>query len=121
MNVMKLEELVRLIREAIATQGLLQKDIAAHCGMTPAMLSYALSGRSNMREERWRLACEYCGIDFDAVMGYAKQDNESRPAHKASLPEGGGSAIGADGGSSPAPSAITPPPAQRRTRRSNHG
>lgn len=72
MNPMKLEELVRRIREAIQTQGLLQKDIASHCGMTPAMLSCALSGKSNMREERWRLACEYCGIDFDAVMGYKK-------------------------------------------------
>lgn len=41
MNVMKLEELARLIREAIQTQGLLHKDIAAHCG-----------------------------IDYDAFMGY---------------------------------------------------
>ena len=74
MNVMQLEKLIRRIREAISVQGLMQKEIATHAGMTPAMFSNAMAGRTNMREERWRLVCEYCGIDFDEVMGYRQPD-----------------------------------------------
>lgn len=50
--------------------GCTQKELATKIGITPAMLSMAMSEKTMMKEERWRMLCELLDLDYDEIMGY---------------------------------------------------
>lgn len=58
----------KTVVQKIVDGGYTQKDVAAKIGITQAMLSQALAGKAQMREERWRIACEMLGVDYDEIM-----------------------------------------------------
>ena len=58
-------KLVAVLRDAINAQGITQSDIARHIGTSSGMVSQAFSCKGQMRDERWRMCCELCGVDFD--------------------------------------------------------
>ena len=57
--------LVAVLKDAMNAQGITQGDIARHIGTSSGMISQAFSCKGQMREERWRMCCEFCGVDFD--------------------------------------------------------
>lgn len=63
------------IRKAAEEQGIKQSEIAMKCGTSAGNVSYAMACKGTMSEEKWRLACEYVGVDFDAVMA----DSDTQP------------------------------------------
>lgn len=58
------------VQMATETHGYTQKELAAKIGITAGMLSQSLAGKAQMKEERWRMACELLGLDYDEIMGY---------------------------------------------------
>lgn len=56
------------IRKAAEEQGIKQSEIAMKCGTSAGNVSYAMACKGTMSEEKWRLACEHVGVDFDAAM-----------------------------------------------------
>ena len=60
--------LVAVLKDAMNAQGITQSDIARHIGTSAGMVSQAFSCKGQMREERWRMCCELCGVDFDRFM-----------------------------------------------------
>ena len=60
--------LVAVLKDAMNAQGITQSDIARHIGTSSGMVSQAFSCKGQMREERWRMCCEFCGVDFDRFM-----------------------------------------------------
>lgn len=56
------------IRRSAENQGIKQIDIARACGTSAGNFSYAMACKSPMSEEKWRLACEHVGVDYDAIL-----------------------------------------------------
>lgn len=56
------------IRKAAEEQGIKQSTIAMKCGTSAGNVSYAMACKGTMSEEKWRLACEYVGVDYDAIL-----------------------------------------------------
>lgn len=56
------------IRKAAEEQGIKQSEIAMKCGTSAGNVSYAMACKGTMSEEKWRLACECVGVDFDSAM-----------------------------------------------------
>ena len=83
--------LVAVLRDAMDAQGIMQKDVARHVGTSAGTLSTAFSCKGQMREERWRMACELCGVDFDHFMKTQQHEvgqsptNESECLHSPSV------------------------------------
>lgn len=65
-----LTKLRNVVQMALETRGYTQKELAAKIGITASMISAALAGKAQMKEERWRMACELLGLDYDEIMGY---------------------------------------------------
>ena len=61
-------KLVAVLRDAMNAQGITQSDLARHIGTSSGMVSQAFSCKGQMRDERWRMCCELCGVDFDRFM-----------------------------------------------------
>ena len=56
------------IRTAAETQGIKHKEVALKAGTSASTLCSALACNGSMSEEKWRLACECVGVDYDAVL-----------------------------------------------------
>lgn len=69
-------KLVAILRDAMNAQGITQNDLARKIGTSSGMISQAFSSKAQMREERWRMCCEFCGVDFDRFM----EPQQSRPS-----------------------------------------
>lgn len=59
-----------VVLHEIAEQGVTQKEIAQKVGIPQSMLSQALAGKAQLKDERRRMVCELLGRDYDEVMGY---------------------------------------------------
>ena len=64
----KQARLVSAIEDAMQAQGFTQKRIATICGMTQSMISDALNGKCDLKEERWRMMCEALALDYDDII-----------------------------------------------------
>lgn len=76
------KNLAKALREAAETQGVLQKELAVAAGTSSGNLSYAMACKSRMSEEKWRLACEFVGVDFDSVIGAGMLPSEGMEAQR---------------------------------------
>lgn len=76
------KELARKVREAADAQGILQKEIATAAGTSSGNMSYAMACKSRMSDEKWQLACEYVGVDYDSVMGGEPVAAEEKERHR---------------------------------------
>ncbi len=60
--------LAAAVNEAMQAQGFTMKKIATAAGMPLSSLNNALSGKYDMREERWRMVCENLGLCYEDVI-----------------------------------------------------
>lgn len=73
--------LVAVLKDAMNAQGISQSDLARHIGTSSGMISQAFSCKGQMREERWRMGCEFCGVDFDHFMeSQQSRAEQSKPS-----------------------------------------
>lgn len=60
--------LASAVADAMLSKGSSTKSVAVFAGCSPSVISNALSGKYDMREERWRLVCENLGLDYDEII-----------------------------------------------------
>lgn len=74
--------LIAEVKSAMDDQGVTMTELARVSGSSLSGMSNALAGRSQMREERWRICCEHLGLDYDEIVnnypgrGTAKKSND---------------------------------------------
>lgn len=66
--------LASAVADAMLAQGFTTKQVATFGGCSPSVISNALSGKYDMREERWRLVCENLGLDYDEIIKDPEQE-----------------------------------------------
>lgn len=66
--------LASAVNDAMLAKDLTHRQVAAMIGIPTSTLSNALSGKYDMREERWRMACEQLGLDYDDVIADPVED-----------------------------------------------
>jgi hypothetical protein len=66
--------LATAVNDAMLAKDLTHRQVAAMIGIPTSTLSNALSGKYDMREERWRMACEELGLDYDDVIADPVED-----------------------------------------------
>lgn len=66
--------LATAVNDAMLARDLTHRQMAAMIGMPTSTLSNALAGKVDMREERWRMACEQLGLDYDDVIADPVED-----------------------------------------------
>ena len=64
----KQARLITAVRDAMENKGIRIADLARACGCTSSLISTAMSGKGQMREERWRMCCEYLGLDYEEIV-----------------------------------------------------
>ena len=60
--------LASAVADAMLAKDYSTKHVAAFAGCSPSVISNALSGKYDMREDRWRLVCENLGLDYDEII-----------------------------------------------------
>lgn len=66
--------LASAVNDAMLAKDLTQRQVAAMIGIPTSTLSNALSGKYDMKEERWRMACEKLGLSYDDVIADPVED-----------------------------------------------
>lgn len=64
----KQARLIAAIRDAQEAQGVTGAELSRRAGTSQSVISQALGGKANMNEERWRMCCEFLGLDYDEVV-----------------------------------------------------
>ena len=76
----KQARLVAAIADAMEAQGISQNTLGRKSGVAQSMISAAILGKYDLKEEKWRLLCETLRLDYDEIV----EDPELPP----SLPDG---------------------------------
>ena len=66
--------LAAAVNDAMLAKDLTQRQLAAMIGIPASALGNALSGKYDMREERWRMACEALGLSYDDLIADPVED-----------------------------------------------
>ena len=64
----KHKRLACAVNDAMLAKDFTTKHLAAFAGCSASVINNALSGKYDMREERWRLVCENLGLDYDEII-----------------------------------------------------
>lgn len=78
--------LASAVADAMLAQGFTQKHVATAAGITQSALCQAISGKYDIKEERWRMICENLGLCYEDVIA----DPEPEAAPPAPEEIGGG-------------------------------
>lgn len=85
--------LIAAVKDAMESRCVSGAELARHLGVSNSMVSLSLAGKSPLREERWKMACEYLNIDYDDIVSDlpgvsqdSKEDNEEEPAMANDIP-----------------------------------
>lgn len=73
------QRLLKAVRDEMFAQGLTNKQMAAAIGTSNGHWSMSINGQHNMAEEKWRMACEKLGLDYDAII---MEKTEPEPAEE---------------------------------------
>lgn len=68
----KQARLVAAIADAMEIQSFSQNGLAKASGVAQSMISAAMLGKYDLKEEKWRLLCETLALDYDDII--ADQD-----------------------------------------------
>lgn len=66
--------LASAVADAMLAQGFTQKQVATASGITQSALCQALSGKYDIKEERWRMICENLGLCYEDVIADPVED-----------------------------------------------
>lgn len=83
----KQARLIAAIKDAQAAQGVTVSELARASGSSISTISGALSGKTQMRDERWRMCCEHLHLDYDEIVEDLPQKNETEEQKMEELPD----------------------------------
>lgn len=66
--------LAAAVNDAMLKKDLTLRQMAAMIGIPASTMGNALSGKFDMREERWRMACEALGLSYDDLIADPVED-----------------------------------------------
>lgn len=82
--------LASAVADAMLAQGFTQKQVATAAGITQSALCQAISGKYDIKEERWKMICENLGLCYEDVIA----DPEPEVAKETPLEiRGGGTTV----------------------------
>lgn len=64
----KQKKLVAAITAAMKAQGISQQTLGRKSGVSQSVISAAILGKCDPKEEKWRLICETLGLDYDQIV-----------------------------------------------------
>ena len=64
----KQARLISAVADAMLSQGFSQSNLARTSGVAQSMISAALLGKYDLKEEKWRLMCEALALDYDDII-----------------------------------------------------
>lgn len=64
----KQARLISAVADAMLDQNFSQGNLARASGVSQSMISAALCGKYNLKEEKWRLICETLALDYDQII-----------------------------------------------------
>ena len=64
----KQARLVAAVSDAMAAQNFSQNNLARTSGVGQSMISAALLGKYDLKEEKWRMICETLALDYDDII-----------------------------------------------------
>lgn len=64
----KQARLVAAVSDAMAAQNFSQNNLSRVSGVGQSMISAALLGKYDLREEKWRMICEALAVDYDDIV-----------------------------------------------------
>lgn len=83
----KQARLIAAIKDALAAQGVTVSELARASGSSISTISGALSGKTQMRDERWRMCCEHLHLDYDEIIADMSQKNDAEGQELGELPD----------------------------------
>lgn len=60
--------LAAAVADAILAQNFTQANVARMSGVSQSMISAALCGKYDLKEEKWRMICETMALDYDVII-----------------------------------------------------
>lgn len=85
--------LAAAVNEAMQAQGFTQKQVATSAGITSSALCQALSGKYDIKEERWRMICENLGLCYESVIADPEETASSVSPQAAASSIGDGASM----------------------------
>ncbi|MGN1369544.1 MAG: helix-turn-helix domain-containing protein [Aristaeellaceae bacterium] len=64
----KQARLVAAIADAMEAQGISQSALGRKTGVPQSMISAAMLGKYDLKEEKWRMICEALALDYDEII-----------------------------------------------------
>ena len=85
----KQARLVAAIADAMEAQGISQNTLGRKSGVAQSMISAAILGKYDLKEEKWRLLCEALGLDYDKIVDDPEVETPHQSAAADSFPSRG--------------------------------
>lgn len=85
----KQARLVAAIADAMEAQGISQNTLGRKSGVAQSMISAAILGKYELKEEKWRLLCETLRLDYDEIV----EGPEVETPHQSAEETRGGTAV----------------------------
>ena len=85
----KQARLVAAIADAMEAQGISQNTLGRKSGVAQSMISAAILGKYDLKEEKWRLLCEALGLDYDEIVEGPEVETPHQSAAADSFPSRG--------------------------------
>ena len=85
----KQARLVAAIEDAMDAQGISQNTLGRKSGVAQSMISAAILGKYDLKEEKWRLLCEALGLDYDEIVEGPEVETPHQSAAADSFPSRG--------------------------------
>lgn len=92
----KQARLVAAVSDAMAAQNFSQNNLARASGVSQSMISAAILGKYDLKEEKWRMICETLALDYDEIIAdievpptspYGEATSIEREAEKENISE----------------------------------
>lgn len=84
----KQARLVAAITDAMEAKGVSQNALGRKTGVPQSMISAAILGKYDLKEEKWRMICEALELDYEDIIADAEPSETAEAA--APSPEIGG-------------------------------
>lgn len=76
----KQARLVAAVADTMAAKSISQSTLARKSGVAQSMISAAILGKYDLKEEKWRLICEALELDYDDIIADAEPSETEEEA-----------------------------------------
>lgn len=73
----KQARLISAIADAMLAQNFSQNNLARTSGVSQSMISAAMCGKYDLKEEKWRMICETMALDYDQIVADPEPESQA--------------------------------------------